>query len=97
MLGAQSDPSAPFPHKNAERRTGVLRPLPPRQSSASQMETYSSWRLSPTPAPIEGHICGQGTSKSLSKQMFGLWARQAGWLAFLPAPLGNLKLPLLPT
>ncbi|ELK07844.1 LIM and cysteine-rich domains protein 1 [Pteropus alecto] len=42
----------------------------------------------PDSSPNKGHICGQGTSKSLSEQMFGMWLSR---LAFLPAPLWEFE------
>lgn len=44
-------------------------------------------------SPNKGHICGRGTSKASSEQMFGLWA---GRLASLPASLWEFETTDLP-
>lgn len=58
-------PRPRFPHnKNAQRRDPEAW-SPSSRGPALQMETYSSWQLRPNSSPRWGHICGQGTSKSL--------------------------------
>lgn len=67
--------------------TGGLDPHPPTKVCLSD-GNLQQLAAQPDSSPNKGHICGQGTSKSLSEQMFGMWLSR---LAFLPAPLWEFE------
>lgn len=67
--------------------TGGPGPHPPTKVCLSD-GNLQQLAAQPDSSPNKGHICGQGTSKSLSEQMFGMWLSK---LAFLPAPLWEFE------
>lgn len=88
ILGSTVSPPASLsPQAPTEEGWGAG--TPPSHRAPPPRWKLTALAAQPASCPSEGHICGQGTSESLSEQMFGLWA-PGGWLSCQRLS-GNLK------